>query len=298
MTPSLPAKRCLRNRARRGALVIAGLMFALWTTMPTAEESAPPLRLGLTPVILDDRLTYIARLRDYLRRELERPVELVQRSSYGEIMEKLENEELDAAWICGYPYVKHREQLDLVAVPRYQSEPLYRSYLIAGSDNTAITGWDDLEGRVFAFSDPDSNSGYLYPRHALAEQGHDAADFLGRTFFTGSHQAVVEAVAAGLAEAGAVDGYVWDTLRTKKPELVERTRVVERSRTFGFPPVAAGPTLSTDGQDRLRESLMGMALTDEGRKLLDALNLDDFVEPDPGLYDDIDQMMRQLDERP
>lgn len=288
------------GRARRGALAALCLALVAWGPATPADEGAEhsPLRFGLTPVILDDRLNFLARLRDYLQAEVERPVELVQRSSYGEIMKLLEEKELDAAWICGFPYVKYRDNLDLVAVPLYRGEPLYRSYLIADADDNAIQGWDELSGRVFAYSDPDSNSGYLYPRHALVGRGHDPETHLGHTFFTGSHQAVVEAVAAGLAEAGAVDGYVWETLREKKPELVAQTRVVARSRTFGFPPVVAGPGLAEDERARLREGLMDMALDPEGQELLQALNLDGFAKPDPELYDDIEQMMHELDETP
>jgi hypothetical protein len=45
--------------------------------------------------------------------------------------------------------------------------------------------------------------------------------------------------AAGLAHAGAVDGYVWDTLHRQHPEATEGLRVAWRSGTHGFPPVVA-----------------------------------------------------------
>jgi phosphonate transport system substrate-binding protein len=37
---------------------------------------------------------------------------------------------------------------------------------------------------VFAYSDPDSNSGFLYPQYRLIMQGENPVSFFSRTFFT------------------------------------------------------------------------------------------------------------------
>jgi phosphonate transport system substrate-binding protein len=87
-------------------------------------------------------------------------VRLVTRRTYQEITSLLISGQLDAAWICGFPFVAHRARLALVAVPLWQGKPLYRSYLIAARDRQA-NGLDDLKGDIHAFSDPDSNSGWL-----------------------------------------------------------------------------------------------------------------------------------------
>jgi hypothetical protein len=86
--------------------------------------------------------------------------------------------QIDAAWICGYPFVAYRNELALVAVPVWQSQPLYRSYLIGRVGLKAET-LADLAGTVHAFSDPDSNSGYLVTCAALAEMGTVPADSSG-----------------------------------------------------------------------------------------------------------------------
>ena len=60
--------------------------------------------------------------------------------------------------------------LALVAVPVWQGKPLYRSYLITGTGSGSGL-LDDLRGDVHAFSDPDSNSGWLVTATALAGKG-------------------------------------------------------------------------------------------------------------------------------
>ena len=92
------------------------------------------LRFGLTPVFLNNDLELLAALQAYLAQSTGRAIELVTRRTYQEVTALLVSGELDAAWICGYPFVKFRKELDLVAVPDWNGKPLYQSYLIVGSD--------------------------------------------------------------------------------------------------------------------------------------------------------------------
>src|SRR5215211_6661846 len=87
-------------------------------------------KFGLTPVFLTNDLELLARLRDYLQRRTSHSVRLVTKRTYQEITSLLISGQLDAAWICGFPFVAYRPQLALVAVPLWQGKPLYRSYLI------------------------------------------------------------------------------------------------------------------------------------------------------------------------
>ena len=64
------------------------------------------LRFGLTPVFLNNDLELRDHLRAYLEKATGRPVELVTRRTYQEITTLLVSGQLDAAWICGYPFVQ------------------------------------------------------------------------------------------------------------------------------------------------------------------------------------------------
>ncbi|NEX22173.1 PhnD/SsuA/transferrin family substrate-binding protein [Thiorhodococcus mannitoliphagus] len=260
---------------------------------PSAGER-PALRFGLTPVILDDRVAFLRLWASWLERQLARPVVFIQRARYREIMDLLLRGGLDLAWICGYPYVQHRRELSLIAVPRFQGQPKYRSYVIVGADSS-FTALRDLQGRLFAWSDPDSNSGYLYPRFALLEQGLDPDRFFRRTFFTWGHRHAVEAVAEGLADGAAVDSYVWETLARRVPALTERTRIILRSPLFGFPPLAGAPGLAEPDLKAIRQVLLRQDQDPIGRQLLDELNLDGFAPARPALFDDIAAMAARLD---
>lgn len=246
-----------------------------------------PLRFGTTPVFLDDQLGFLARWAAYLSAAVGRPVEFVSRRSYRDIMGLLRGQELEAAWICGFPWVVNKAWLHGLAMPLYRGEPLYQSYLIVPASDSATTSLADLRGRVFAYSDPDSNSGWLVPRTTLMKAGLDPERHFARTFYTWGHRNVVSAVAAGLAQGGAVDGYVWDTLQRLAPALVAQTRVAWRSERYGFPPLAVRATLDAATEQGLRAALQGMPDDAAGRGLLDELNLSGFGEFRAEVFDSI-----------
>lgn len=255
----------------------------------TDSFAAEPAELtfGLTPVFLSSDLDLLARLRAYLQRATGRPVRLVTRRSYQEITALLVSGQLDAAWICGYPFVAYRDRLDLVATPLWRGEPLYRSYLIVDAHREA-QDIRDLMADVHAFSDPDSNSGWLVTASELASLGFSPERFFRHAIFTWGHRNVIRAVAAGLAQSGSVDGYVYEVMRETEPTLLERTRILSMSEPLGFPPIACN-SLASGGErvGALRAALLAMELDVQGREVLSMLRLDGFRPPRAGLYDRI-----------
>ncbi len=198
------------------------------------------LVFGLTPVFLNNDIELLAKLRNYLTRVTGHEVQLVQRRTYEEITGLLLSGQLTAAWICGYPLVQYEAQLSLVAVPLWNKQPLYQSYLITPNNRSAAS-FDDLRGDLHAFSDPNSNSGYLVTAALLAERGLTPDRFFRKTIFTYGHRNVVRAVASGLAQSGSVDGYVWEVMSSLEPQLTSGRRSCG-SRSFSdFPLWPASP---------------------------------------------------------
>lgn len=284
-----------RGAVSRRQLLTAGLaVTALGALQPKEAFGRGPFRFGLTPVFLTNDLELLTRLQGYLARTTGYDVALVQRRTYQEITSLLISEQLDAAWICGFPYVAYREQLALVAVPLWQQQPLYRSYLISAADRDTER-LEQLQGDIHAFSDPDSNSGHLVTRAALAEIGRRPEEFFKRTIFTYSHRNVVRAVGSSLAASGSVDGYVWEVLSETEPALTERTRVVLRSELLGFPPIACSRRQAGTAAVRaLKQALLQMPSDTEGRAVLNMLRLDGFTEAQPDLFNGIAEKVAQV----
>ena len=282
-------KPALRSPNRRHCLVAAAAAVA--APFVHAKASNPTLRFGLTPVFLDERLRLLQQWREYLEAALGTPVEFVQRGTYAQVLDVLRSGQVHFAWICGYPYVLRQRELQLVAVPQWRGRPLYQSYLIVDAAGKPAS-LRDLRGRTFAYSDPLSNSGFLYMQHLLRSQGQDPGRFFARSFFTHSHRHVVDAVAEGLADAGSVDGYVWETLAELNPSLTQRTRVIQKSPDFGFPPIVATANVGADDLKSFAKALFDMPTHAAGRAVLADLRLDRFVTAEPALFRSIAEMAR------
>lgn len=281
----------LRKSNRRACLRAWAAFVGSATLLPPARSSAP-LRFGTTPVFLNEQIGLLDRWQRHLEARLERPVRFVQRGSYREIVDLLLGDGVEAAWLCGHPLVLYQQRLAVVATPRYQGAPLYRSHLIVPATDTGTQRVTDLRGRVFAYSDPLSNSGYLVPRAEIAASGANPSTFFRRSFFTFSHRKVVDAVRAGLANAGAVDGYVWDTMAAQHPASVAGLRVAWRSAPHGFPPVVARRNWPEAEMRQLAHTLRDMGAWPEGQAVLQRLNIDGFEEPRAGQFDSIRELMR------
>lgn len=282
----------MRRRAFLGtAAAISG---SLVLPSMACAASARPLSIGTTPVFLDDEVAFLREWQGYLVQQLQRPVTFVQRGTYREVSELVLAGKLDVAWVCGFPFMRHHEKMRLMAVPIYQGKPLYRSYVIVPSTDLKTTSILDLRGKIYAYSDPDSNSGWLVPQAELERSGQDPATFFRKTFFTYAHRRVVDAVAKGVAQGGSVDGYVWDTLQMLHPELTRKTRIAHQSREYGFPPIVARAGLPNTDFIQFQDVLVRMRGEQAGLALLRKLNLDGFEKGSDLLFRGIAENMQLL----
>lgn len=272
------------------------LLFSGWASC--AEPTVPPLRFGVTPAIVHDQYGVLDDWRTYLERKLQRKVEFVSRDSYRDTIDLLKQKKLDFAWVSTYPYVylEHLHYVRLLATPLYRGRPYYCAYFIVPASDQQTTSLLQLEGKIFAFADLYSNTGYLVPRYSLRQAGKDENRFFRKTFFTWSHRKVVVAVAEGLADGGSIDSFVWDTLSVIQPELTRQTRIVAKSVEYGFPPIVANASVSKRDGAAMRSALIDMAKDKEGSALLKRLNIDGFIPGNARLYENVARLQHAFGE--
>jgi len=254
-----------------------------------------PLRLAVAAVISPKGTAEsYSGLSEYLAAKLNRPVELVQRRTYAEVNDLIKKGEVDVAFVCTSAYViGHREfNMQLLAAPQVNGETVYHSWLIVPANSPArdIT---DLRGKTFAFTDPWSTSGRMYPTALVKELGEDPQTFFKQTFFTYNHDDAIRAVANGVADGAAVDSLVYQYAVAREPELGQQTKVIHRSPAFGIPPVVTSPHLRPQVQADLQKILLEMANDPAGRAALQSLDIDRFVTVDDQIYDSIRVLEQQ-----
>ena len=242
-------------------------------------------------------LVHFSELEAYLSAKLQRPVRLKQRRTYGEINELLAQAKIQMAFTCTGDYIAGRRQfgLDLLAVPIINGKVYYRSYIVVSKASKAKS-LADLRGRIFAYTDPLSLTGYIYPAAKIRQMGYREKNFFHQVFYTESHDKSIEAVATGIADGAAVDSLIFDALLAASDPAAVKLKVIERSEKFGMPPVVVSPNLDKDVRYKLLKVLLNMAKDPAGRKVLQKLGMDGFALPEPTLYRSAFMLIKSLNE--
>ncbi|WP_431514489.1 phosphonate ABC transporter substrate-binding protein [Variovorax sp. DAIF25] len=170
--------------------------------------AAQPLTIGLIPA--EDSQAMIESSRqvlDSLQQQLGMPVKPFVATDYNGVIEALRSKKLDVAYLGPFSYVLANQVADVeafaVAVTKKTGQSSYKSVIIARKES-GIAKTADLKGRSFAFVDPTSASGHLFPKSGLLQAGYDPETFFGRVIFSGSHDASILAVANKKVDAAAV----------------------------------------------------------------------------------------------
>ena len=221
----------------------------------------------------------------YLEKELGEQVVLVQRRTYEETNELLARNGVDMAFICTGAYLDgmKKKQMKLLAVPCINGKTTYRALLIVAASSPYRT-FDDLRGKTFAFTDPLSNTGYLYPLSFMKSQGLRPETFFNRTMFTYSHDRSIRAVVEGVVDGASVDNLVFEYVCRRFPSIKSKVRVIWKSREFGMPPVVVPYQTSAEKKQKLLHLLLSLNRSEEGRKVLGTLGIQKFINPTTDLY--------------
>ncbi|MBK8988720.1 MAG: phosphate/phosphite/phosphonate ABC transporter substrate-binding protein [Chloroflexi bacterium] len=261
--------------------------------LPKVSATAvTPLRVAVAAIVSPKgTVDSYGPLLDYLQAELDRPIELVQRRTYGEVNDLIESGDVDVAFVCTSAYVVGEREFDmqLLAAPQVMGDTIYHSLLIVPTDSPAAS-MADLRGMVFAFTDPISTSGRNYPIALVQQMGETPESFFGRTFYTYSHDDAIRAVANHVADGAAVDSLVYAFAIEREPDLAEKTRVIHQSPPFGIPPVVTGPTARPQLVAEIQSVLLNMRNTPAGRAALQVAGMDGFVLIEDAVYESVREL--------
>lgn len=274
-------------------------------TLSKAETSAPsrplgtgktPLRVAIAAVISpkETRRSYDDLLA-FLGDKVGRPVEIVQRQTYAEVNDLIRSGNIDLAFVCTKAYVDGQQDfgMELLVAPEVRGETVYYSYIIVPKDSDAKS-LADLRGKTFAFTDPLSNSGRLAPAYMLWQMGETPDSFFKKFTYTYSHDNSIKAVAEKVVDGAAVDSLVYDYSVARSPQYASRTKIIDKSLSFGTPPVVVPPSLSPELKQDLRDIFLSMHEDPMGKTILQNLMIDRFVVPDDHAYDSVREMSARL----
>ncbi len=280
-------------------LAFCQIFFCLVIWRPaTAAETQNPFVFAVSAMASPAAtFKHFTEFRDYLAVKLGRPVLMKQRRTYSEINQLLEKGTVSMAFTCTGGFLDGRRLfgLEALATPIIDGATTYQSFIIIPKNHTA-SGIADLRGSVFAFTDPLSLTGRIYPTATINSMGFKTKDFFKKTFFTASHDKSIAAVAKGIADAAAVDSLIFDSIMQVPGSDAHQVKVIQSSPPFGMPPIVVSPNVDKDQKRLLLKILLNMAEDPKGLTILHALGMDGFAIPEPSMYRTALLLIKQITE--
>ena len=259
-------------------LLTATALVALTATSALAQEITE-FNIGiLGGENAQDRMTNLECFRAKVEAELGVPTKLFPAADYDGVIQGLLGGSLDFAWLGASAYAKtyltNPDAVD-VMLTKQNTDGTTGYYAIGFSRaDSGITSMDDAKGKVFAFADPNSTSGYLVPGAELQETYGKLEDYFAEVKMSGGHEQSIVGVANGDFDAAVAwadglgnweDGFNSGAFRKAADSgLVDMTTIQEiwRSKLIPEGPMVIDRTLPQDVKDKMYAMLDTMWETD------------------------------------
>ena len=214
-----------------------------------------------------DRMTSNECYRAKIEEALGVPVKVFTPADYDGVIQGLVGGTLDMAWLGASAYAKIYLTDEKAVEVKLTKQNLndstgYYSIGFARKDS-GITKIEDAKGKVFAFGEPNSTSGYLVPGAELMETYGKLEDYFSEVKMSGGHEQTIVGVnngdfAAGVSWADGVgnweDGYATGAFRKAADAgLVDMNDLVEiwRSKLIPEGPMVVRSALPVDVKDKV-----------------------------------------------
>jgi phosphonate transport system substrate-binding protein len=225
-----------------------------------------------------DRLTNQECFRAKIEEALGVPVKLFAPADYDGVIQGLLGGSIDYAWLGASAYAKivltDPAAVELKLTKQNLDDSTgYYSIGFARADS-GITSMDNAKGKIFAFADPNSSSGYLIPGAELREAYGTLEDYFAEVKMSGGHEQTIVGVANGDFDAGVSwadglgnweDGYNSGAFRRAADSgLVDMSDLVEiwRSKLIPEGPLVIRAALSQQVKDTVTQLTADLWETD------------------------------------
>jgi phosphonate transport system substrate-binding protein len=249
-------------------LLTATALVSLMATSAFAQEAITEFNIGiLGGENAQDRLTSNECFRVAVEEALGVPVKLFTPADYDGVIQGLLGGTIDYAGLGASAYAKiyltDPEAVEIQATTQNVDESTgYYSIGFARADS-GITSMEDAKGKVFAFADPNSASGFLIPGAELTEKYGTLEEYFGEVKMSGGHEQTIVGVANGDFAAGVSwadglgnweDGFTNGAFRKAVDSgLVDMNDLVEiwRSKLIPNGPFVIRAALPQDVKDKV-----------------------------------------------
>jgi len=263
------------RRHRRVLVMFVGLVLAvmLLSLAPTPATGQTKLTLVFVPSAQTDVVLFSGQqLARMLSVALGVPVEAVVTTSFVAAVEAMCAGRAEIGALNPFSYVLAHDKcgVEVALISLRFGLPYYRSQISVRADAN-INKLEDLRGKRFAFVDPASTSGYLFPAAMLKKSGFDPDRFFSQTIFAGSHPNVILAIYRGQVDGGATFEDARQNVQQQFPDVNQKVKALAYTNPIPNDTWSLSPRLSGELRARIKDRLRRIAATAEGKEALRTL---------------------------
>ncbi len=263
------------------------------SALPQYHFGIPPYQKGQT---VDEIRGLYKPLLVWLGKQLGCRFDFIGAETYDQMIDMVATGRVQVAGLGPVPYVEAKNKnpdlrLLLTELKWNQDKTklvdVYHGYIVALKKRHDLNSLSDLKGKIFAFVDRNSTSGYQYPNALMRRQGIIPDRFFSKVYFLGSHPRVTDAVAAGSVDAGAT----WDfNLAQAIKKHGDIFKIISPPSAIPNLAVVAHPSLPLAVQRKIQQILPTVPAA-----LLRGLPADGFVVRPDNFYDAVRVIVKQAE---
>ncbi|MFD2043868.1 phosphate/phosphite/phosphonate ABC transporter substrate-binding protein [Ornithinibacillus salinisoli] len=202
-------------------------------------------------------------LAERLSEELGVKVEGKVMTNYNALVEGMGSNQVQIGFIPAFGYVLANQEYDVEVILksiRFGSSTYKAQYLVRS--DSGIESLEDLEGKVWAYGDKLSTSGYLFPANELMEQfGYDSPTALEEEFFggsvqTGEHTNSAMEVYNGNADVATTFDDVRTGLEEDYSDIMDKLSVLDYTAEIPNDTISVTKELDDEMVEKIKEAFL------------------------------------------
>ncbi|WP_054860717.1 phosphate/phosphite/phosphonate ABC transporter substrate-binding protein [Gracilibacillus sp. JCM 18860] len=211
-------------------------------------------------------------------------------TNYTALVEAMGTNEVQIGFIPAFAYVLANEKHDVEVIlksERYGSGTYKAQYLVRSDSD--IKNLEDLEGKVWAYGDPTSTSGYLFPAAQIMDEfnvENPETDFFSNSIQTGGHDNSAIAVYNEEADVATTFDDVRTELEEEYPDIMDKLSVLTYTSEIPNDTISVTSELNDEFVQKIKDTFLGFNEEEEMIKIMnDVYSWDAIIEAEDSEYD-------------
>ena len=269
-------REAINLKIKIGLISLLSIFVLSISSCKDKEENV--LRLGIIPFeSSDELLKNISPMINIISKGLNMEVRPFVATDYSGVIEAFRAKKIDVAFLAPAAYVlgKKEANIKVILKSHRHGNPFFYGVFITRSDS-GINSIKDLKGKKFAFGDPISTSGHIFPKMELLKNGINPETDFENVIFAGSHDATVLAVFHKKVDAGAtysddIDGKKGSWVRYLKPNELSQIKIIGKPMPIPADNICVRSDLDPEITKKLAKTMIDFSNTKAGSSLMQKL---------------------------